>query len=109
MRKNGLFDIYSYINNFEVKEEDNTHIKGTKQIDAVMTTTNLLEVVQGSRMVDSKEITDSDHRGFIVDINVKEYFFIEHSKCEYANNATLDSTKRSHRQKFQVKLDEYIE
>ena len=72
IQENRLFEIHSYVNNCDLKNIDNTRIKGSKQIDAAMTTTELLEVVQGSRLINFKEITDLDHRGFIINIHRKE-------------------------------------
>jgi len=60
-------------------------------------------------LVDFKEIINSDHRGFIIDIDINEYFAIVSSDYDYADNVILDPTKRSHREKFVQKLDEYID
>ena len=92
--RNGLFEIHSCTNNYENEEIEHIYVKGTKQIDAVIAITNLLEVVQVSKLVDFKEIVHSNHRGFMVDIDIKEYFYVEHSEYYYADNMALDSTKR---------------
>ena len=42
-------------------------------------------------------------------MDVNKYFAIDASKYDINDNVTLDSTKRSHRWKFQEKVDEYID
>ena len=66
-------------------------------------------MIRGSILIDFKEIIDTDHRGFIFDIDINEYFTIEASMYDKIENNNLDPTKRSHRIKFMTKLDEYIE
>ena len=109
MRENRLFDVYSYVNNIDIQKADNTHIKGQKQIDAVIDAPKLLEVIHESKLINYKEIIDTDHKGFLIDIGMQEYFDIKHSEYEHADNATLNLTKQSHRNKHQEKLEECIE
>ena len=44
-------------------------------------------------MVDFKEIVYYNFRKFIVGINIKEYFYVEHSEYEHTDNMILDSIK----------------
>jgi len=87
MRENGLFDIHSTMNPNNERDRDNKYKTGSKQIDAVLSIPDLLDSIQGSKLVDFHE--------------VGEY--------ESSDNVTLDSTKRSHKKKFKDKIKEYID
>ena len=52
MRENGLFDIHSTMNPNNDRDRDNTYKTGSKQINAVMSTPDLLDSIQGSKLVD---------------------------------------------------------
>ena len=74
-----------------------------------MVTADLMKFIQGSKIIDFNKVVNSDHRGFIINIDVKDYFSLNSSDYECANIVTLDSTKRSHRNKFKVKLKECVD
>ena len=101
--------MHSTINETKNAVRDKTHITGSKQIDVVMVTEEILASIKGSLLVECNEIVENDHRGFIFDIDINEYFSINASVYDRYDYVTLDPAKRSHRDKFQVKLDEYIE
>jgi len=109
MRENGLFEVHEMVNETDNYLKDRTQENSTKQIDAVLATEGVLQTIRESILIDFKEIIDTDHRGFIFDININEYFTIEASMYDKIENNNLDPTKRSHRIKFIEKLDEYIE
>ena len=109
MRENGLFDIHSTMNPNNDRDRDNTYKIGSKQIDAVMSIPDLLDSIQGSKLVDFNKVVNSDHRGFIIDVDFNEYFSVDSSEYDNSNNVRLDSTKRSHKKKFKDKIEEYIE
>ena len=109
MRENGLFEVHHTVNNIDNDERDNTHVTGSKQIDAVLATDGIVQSIKGSLLVEVNEIIENDHRGFIFDIDIQEYFSINASKYDRYDHVTIDPSRRSHRVKFQLKLDEYIE
>jgi len=109
MRENGLIEVHGWVNEIDGNERDKTYEKGTKQIDAVLATEGLLNIIRGSKLVDYKEIINSDHRGFIVNIDINDYFSIAPSDYDYVDNVILDPTKRSHRENFMQRLNEYID
>ena len=69
----------------------------------------MLESLQGSLLLDFKDVVDSDHRGFIFDLDVYQYFSVEANEYDKTDNITLNPTKRSHRRKFQEKVNKYID
>ena len=53
---------------------DNTHQIESKYIDTIAATENILEVIEGCKLVKAKDIILNYHRAYIVDINFEEYF-----------------------------------
>jgi len=43
-------------------------------IDMIATTTGLIEYVDGCKITKFTEILITDHRGFIIDFNLEDYF-----------------------------------
>ena len=68
-----------------------------------------MQVSQEGQITDFQVIVNTDHRGFVIDLDIKDYFSIERSKHDQSDNVKLDSTKRSHREKFKDKLDECVD
>ena len=96
MRENGLFEVHKTLNEIEDMVKDRMQEKGSKQIDAVLAIEDVLRTIQGSILVDFKDIVDTDHRGFIFDIDVKEYFSVDTSEYDKRDNIILDLTRYSH-------------
>ena len=100
MRENGLLEIHENLNEVDYMQRDRTHKEGSKQIDAVLATDGIRQCMKGSLIVDFNNIVISDHRGFVFDIDIKEYFQINYSKYDTSDHVKLNPTKRSHRVKF---------
>ena len=47
-------------------------------------------------------MVSADHRGFMIDLDIKDYFLIESSNHDQSGNAKLDSSKRSHRENLKT-------
>ena len=109
IRENRQFEIYEALNGETAKSKDKTYELGSKQIDTVLVTEEVLESLQGSLLLDFKDVVDSDHRGFIFDLDVYQYFSVEASEYDTTNNVTLNPTKRLYKQKFHEKVNEYID
>ena len=45
-----------------------------KVIDLIAVSEGLIEFVEGSKLIHHNEIIFSDHRAYIIDINIEEYF-----------------------------------
>ena len=109
IRENRLFKVHETLNKIEDAIKDKMHKTGSKKINAVLATEDVLRAIQGSILVDFKDIIDTDHRGFIFNLDVKEYFLVDASEYDKNDNITLDPTKWSHQCKFREKVDEYID
>ena len=58
--------------------------------------------------MDFDEIIITDYRGFIFDVNVKEYFGLEASKYDKSETRKLNPINRKHRTEFKETLENYI-
>ena len=96
MRENSLVEVYKIVNNIEDSARDKMHKIGSKQIDAVIAMEGLMQAITGSKITDFNNIINMDHRGFLVDIDIKEYFSVNSSTYDNSTTVTLDPTKRSH-------------
>ena len=74
-----------------------------------MATDRLIESIVESKLTEFNEIINTNHRGFIVDIDIKKYFAVDSSSYDQNQGVTLDPTRRSHQKLFKEKLDEYID
>ena len=109
IRENGLLEVHKTLNETDKMDKDNTQESGVKQIDAVLATEEVIVAIQRSNVVDFKEVINTDHRGFIFDLDAQDYFSISASNYDRNNNIILDPTRRSHCNKFRKKLEEHIE
>ena len=74
-----------------------------------MATDGIMQATRGSKITDFKDAINTDHRGFMIDLDAKECLSIESSKHDQTDNVKLNLTKRMHREKFKEKLDKHIE
>ena len=61
---------------------------------------SLLECVKGCKLVSFNEIMKSNLRGYLVDLDIVEYFENSNSIYDDMNEITLNLSMRSHRKKF---------
>ena len=72
--QNKMFNIHETTNNISRHDIDSTYKYGSKMIDIIATTTELIEYVDGCKMNEFTEILITDYRDFIVDFNLEDYF-----------------------------------
>ena len=108
MQENGLFKIHQELTNEEETTRDRTYKNGSKQIDAVLGTEAIVRVAQGSKIVDFDEIIITDHRGFLIDLDVNEYFNLPASIYDHSTSRKLNPGNQIHRQQFLETLEECI-
>ena len=53
---------------------DNTYIIGSEPIDSVAVTTNILQIVEGCKLMETNKIIITDIRSYLIDFNFEEYF-----------------------------------
>ena len=98
MRENGLYEIHQELTNEDDPIRDQTYKNGSKQIDAVFSTESIVRVARGSKIVDFDEIIIIDYQGFLIDINVNEYFNLSASTYNQSTSRKLNPGNRIHRQ-----------
>ena len=72
--KLGIKDIHQYFNYIEVEDLDRTFWYGSKSIDSVVVTLNILQCVEGSKLLEINEVVRIDCRSYLIDINLEMYF-----------------------------------
>jgi len=53
---------------------DLTQKRGSKSIDSVAVLENLMTYIEGYKLLETNEVISTDHRLFIIDINLEDYF-----------------------------------
>ena len=77
-----LKDFHQTFNRIEVSQTDHTNNRGTKCIDSIVVTPNLRKQIEGSRLFEKNEIVNTEHRSYVVDINLEEDFQEDFSEWE---------------------------
>ena len=63
-------------------EIDNTHWKRLKCINTVVVLENIIRFVEGSKLCETYEILDTNYCGYVIDINLNDYFDKEFSNWD---------------------------
>ena len=105
----GVEDVHSRINNIPLKEMDKTYINGSNSIDTIAVSEGIMEYVEGVKLIAHNEIVTMDHRAYVVDINMEEYFSDEFSQWDAINHAMLDPARKSYRIKFVEELENQLD
>ena len=74
--ENGLIDTYQYVNNIAKGQYDKIYSRGSKYIDIVTITHRLMSYVRGCKLIETDEIIPSDHRGYLIDVNIKNVYLL---------------------------------
>ena len=53
---------------------DNTHKEGSSAIDTIAASLNIMECIEGCRLIDTSDIVLSDHYSYLIDFNIERYF-----------------------------------
>ena len=75
----GVCDIHGKINNIPLEQLDKTYKQGSKPIDYIAATAGVLDYIEECQLLDYNDIIETDHRGYMIDIALDEYFEIEFS------------------------------
>ena len=65
----------------------------------------MLEFVEGSKLYETNNIINTNHRSYVIDLNIEQYFEVEIGSYDKIDQWLLNLNKRSYRERFQ----EYIE
>ena len=104
----GVSEVHCKINNISIDRLDKTYKYGSKAIDSIAVSSGLIDYVEGCKLVTYNEIVETDHRGYIIDISLEEYFEGEFSSWDSINRVILNPSKRSHREKFVESIEDQL-
>ena len=88
---------------------DNTEERGSKPIDTIAVSYGISEYIEGSKLIECNDIIFTNHRSYIIDINIEDYFNDQLSSWDEINRVMLNPLRRSHRIKFTQSLDEQLQ
>ena len=97
-------DMYTTVNN-TYYPLDSTYTNESKIIDSTAMTVNLLDFVEGSILIETNEIITSNHRGYIIDMNLEDYFNKTLIIINKINHQILNLSRKSYKEKFNEKLE----
>ena len=104
----GLFDIYGIINTDNNSKRESIYLYRSKCIDTITTTTELLQCVDGYKIVEYNKVILTNHMGYMVDFNLEWYFECKNFNLDQVDSLKLDSKRASHKVLFIEKVEEYI-
>ena len=87
---------------------DRTHKSGSKPIDSFAVSAGILEYIEGCMLLEYNDIFEIDHRGYMVDVALDEYFELEFSSWDHINKVILNPARCSYREKFAEKLEDQL-
>ena len=67
-------DIYQSYNLIADEELDSTYIRGSKSINSIVVTKNILDFIEGLKLLKANEIIITNYRALLIDINMEGYF-----------------------------------
>ena len=77
-------------------ELDKVYVYGSSHIDSIAVSEGLIEFVEGLKLIPHNEIVQSDHRAYIIYVNLKYYYNDKMSSWDNIDHVILDPAKRSH-------------
>ena len=66
--------MYSTVNQIEVRQMNNTFIRGAKLIDTITMLNGIIQCVEGCKLINENVIVLSNYRAYVVNINFEQYF-----------------------------------
>lgn len=96
-RTNSLKDTHSMINS-NSQHTDYTQLRGSKCINSIAMSTSLLDYIIGDIMIETNKITTSDHQGYIIDLNLEEYFQQNTNRFDNINFEILSLSRKIHKE-----------
>ena len=56
---------------------DKTHKHRSKPIDSIAVSSGIMSYIEGCKLTNYNEIVEIDHRGYIIDVAMEDYFSIK--------------------------------
>ena len=70
----GVRDVYQYFNMLELQEIDHTYCDRAKYINSLAVSDRIIPFLEGLALYEINEIMRSDHRSYVIDLNLEVYF-----------------------------------
>ena len=103
-----VHELHPIVNNVPINQIGKTYKNGSKTIDSIAATSGILEYVDGCELLGYNEVVETDHRSYIVDISLNDYFNDEMSEWESIDKVSLNPARRSHMEKFLEELENQL-
>ena len=78
----GIADVHQSYHKLNLNQMDHTEVRGSKLIDTIAASHGIMEYVEGSILLEYNELIFTDHRAYIVDLNLEDYFEDQLSKWD---------------------------
>ena len=104
----GVKEIHAVVNNINMNRLDRTYKNGSKSIDSIAATCGIMEFVEGCKLLSYNEVIETDHRAYVVDVNIEDYFNEDFNEWDKINHVILNPARRSHRQAFVEAIEEQL-
>jgi len=105
----GVKEVHVIANNIEIERLDRTYKNGSKPIDSIAATCGIMDFVEGCKLLSYNEIVETDHRAYMVDVNIEEYFDENMNEWDNINHVILNPARRSHRERFVEVVEELLQ
>ena len=101
--------MHQIVNNIELDQMCKTCIDGSRPIDAVHASNGIMEYAEWCKILSNNAILESDHRSYLVDIALDEYFEDEFGEWDQVKKVILNPCRRSHREIFTTEIERQLE
>ena len=103
-----LTNLFGYIHEGDAEDRERTHKRGNTYVDSISVTDGLLPYIVGCEMTNFNEIVVSDHRRFMIDIDLNTYLCVGTSDFNKISIVILNLRRLIYKNKFVKKAEEMI-
>ena len=68
-----------------------------------------MNYIDGYKLLDYNDIVESDHKGYLIDVAIEDYFSDDIGEWDNINKVMLNPAYRSHREMFFKSLEEQLD
>ena len=104
-----VHEIHPIINNILINQIGKTYKHGSNPIDSIAASSGVIDFIDGCKLLDYNDILESDHRGYVINSAIEDYFNKELCEWDNLNKVMLNPARRSHREKFAELLEEQLD
>ena len=104
-----VHEIHPIVNAVPIHSIGKTYKNRSKPIDSIAATSGLIEYVDGYKLLGYNDVVESDHRSYMIEIAIEDYFNEQLSEWDSINKVVLNPVKRSHRKWFIEELENQLQ